>query len=75
MHFFLLHPAFSYILYYRVATKIGVTFLHIAKRCRCFYKKFEDQKIYLIKWQHRMQYFVQLSLFLTVVNVTVTLKL
>jgi transposase len=25
---------------YRVATKIGVTFLHITKRCRrCFYKK------------------------------------
>jgi hypothetical protein len=27
-----------------VATKIGVTFFHIAKRCRCFYKKFKDKK-------------------------------
>jgi hypothetical protein len=30
------------------------------------------KKIYLIKWQHRSQYFVQLSLFLTIVNVTVS---
>jgi hypothetical protein len=34
-----------------------------------FYNKFEDQKkLYLIKWQHRIQYFVQLSLFLTIVS-------
>jgi hypothetical protein len=59
-----------------VATKIGVTFLHIAKRCRWFYKKFEDRKnIFNYKWQHRIQYFVQLSLFLIIVNVTVNLKL
>jgi formate hydrogenlyase subunit 4 len=31
--------------------------------------------MYLIKWQHRIQYFVQLSLFVTIVNVTVNLKL
>jgi hypothetical protein len=51
-----------------------VTFLHIAKRYRCFYKKYEDQKIYLIKWQHRIQYFVQLSLFLITADVTANLK-
>jgi hypothetical protein len=61
---------------YSVATKIGVTFLHIAKRCRCFYKKFEDRKVYLIKWRHRIQYFVQLSLFITIVQiVTANFKL
>jgi hypothetical protein len=32
------------------------------------------ETIYLIKWQYRIQYFVQLSLFLTIVNVTVNLK-
>jgi hypothetical protein len=52
--------------------KIGVTFLHITKRCRCFNNKYEDRKIYLFKWQHRIQHFVQLSLFLTIVNVTVS---
>jgi hypothetical protein len=31
-----------------------------------FYSKFEDQKnLYLIKWQHRIQYFVQLSMSLS----------
>jgi hypothetical protein len=33
---------------YRVATKFGVTFLHFAKRCRCFHKKFKHEKN---KWQ------------------------
>jgi hypothetical protein len=57
---------FSKSILYRVATKIGVTFLYVAKE-----KKFEDRKnIFKMATSNSI-----LSLFLTTVHVTVDLKL
>jgi hypothetical protein len=61
---------------HRVATKILLEslFFILPRDVAVFTKNLRMEKIYLIKWQHRIQYFVQLSLFLTIVNVTVNLK-
>jgi hypothetical protein len=39
---------------------------NITRDVAVFTKKLKIEKIYLIKWQHPIQYFVQLSLFLTI---------
>jgi hypothetical protein len=48
--------------------KLESLFFILPKDVAVSTKNLKIKKIYLMKWQHRIQYFVQLSLFLTIVS-------